>query len=327
MEASTALLRAPLTAAFRIARHSAGALSALPGPGAGPAWRELANKLEAFERFEEGSGGACPGRFAGDPYTALWVQEGAGYRHAESGPAGPPPEVPIASRLPFHTGMGMAWAARLLGPRPLPAREVVDRFAARCRDGSAPGLAEVAFETLGLVARTLRPTWIPALDEELTGEPRELFWHGVGRGLYLAPSHALPWTSVRRALSEARRLPPDAVGLRNVLAGLGWAMTLVNVRHPEVVATMLAEIAPEAVRPWGSGAVGALLLWNVWSGPGALASWLGDGPGPAGRDGSWRRLIAEPVERARADLLPRLLEGEGWGDLFRDRTDRAGGTG
>jgi len=306
--------------AIELSRQSAPALAALLAPeegsDCGAGWRELGNKLAAFDGFVDAarllppaaSGSPRPPitaallwALAGDPYAALWRVEGLGYALAgpawagEGGAPGAPPRgllqteaLPERALIPLHLGMGMAFAERLLadlaaGLAAEPAVErLLRRFLDLSLDNARPGCVDALCEPLGFVARLLHPHLLPLLDRGLAGiSPalRAFLWHGAGRGLYFLPSHALPWCNPwRRALGKALAEPPHALGRRNMLGGLAFAVALINLRQPRIVEGFLQ--AGDRCAACEAGAAHAVLVWD----------------------------------RVRPDGL---AAGEGWPDLFR----------
>lgn len=318
-----------------------GWLAGRPGaPEAGnPALRELANKLEVFALFHGAAAalGAVPAAHAdpGPPlaelaaraarlpaYDSVWVTEGVGHARAVGWlAAGAPaarlrrelerPELPATARLPLHTGTGLALAEQALAEiaaganRPETVRAALRRHLGRCRAAAVSGYELAVFEGLGFVARTLRSALVPEIDRALAPLApvwREAFWHGAGRGLYLAAVHALPG-STPRAIAAARREPPNAAGRANAAAGLAWALTLVNLRHPEVAAAALGGWAAGAAAgertAIGHGVASAVGLWLA--GPGrerTLAGFLDHRPMGRGGAAAWRALVVLPCRRA-----------------------------
>lgn len=280
-------------------------------------WRELGNKLDAFRWFQEGRAGVVPEAGRADAFTRLWRTEGAGYRRAERGPASParPVSEAAAGLLPWQTGLGLSLAARALGAGgtggPGAVAPALDRFLDGASREAAPGWEWAVIEALGLVARTLHPHRLAALDRELArrgGPERALFWHGVGRGAYFAPTRAVPSdATARRALEEASSEPGDEEGRAQAVAGLAWALTLVNLRSPEVVARFLASASATAPAEAIEHGVCAALL--VGRGCGA-----GDGPGAE----AVRRLLG-PRTHLLDDLEDGLARTGRWQELFRFR--------
>ena len=119
-------------------------------------------------------------------------------------------------------------------------------------------------------------------------------------------------------------MPPDGIGRAEALAGLAWALTLVNLRRPEVVAEALAradgDLAPGG--PVEHGVCAALLVWTAAAGRDALVERFLDGPTrpprTRGRRGSWRDLLDRCA--GAVDTLPPLLtSADSWPKLFRFR--------
>jgi len=310
-------------------------------------WRELENKLHAFEWFSLagprlGLDAAAPAPLARpaaraealpDAYTGLWAMEGLGY--AGAGGAGAVPGgdrlggLPARAAVPLSTGAALAAAERLLAGVGMGERgegETVEpgRWLERCRDDAGPGFAELAAEALGLVARTLHPWRLRGLDELLAAADPALadyLWHGAGRGLYFAPMHLLPWSGgCRRAFAKARSEPPHEAGRRNATAGLAWAVTLVNVRSPEVAEVSLAGCGeePDVEQAVANGVSSALLVWRQWAGEDRLLDrFLAHRPPTAERAQRWRRRVVEPCRAAIAASPAEPLRGGRLAALFR----------
>lgn len=228
-----------------------------------PAWRELGNKVAAYSLFRRGWLAATvrPGapvtrrldRAASrDAWSRLFVTEGLAYaRAAEAAPAETLPDWALA---PWHFGLGLALAVRALPDLARAARRdeldaALAGFTRRALRAAVPGWEEAVLQGLGFAARLVRPRLIDRLDEAfrpLDPSLRGTFWHGVGRGLYFAPDRALPRQGpAARALQEALDRPPDGEARGHTLAGLGWAITLINLRHPEVLQAFLARHADD----------------------------------------------------------------------------------
>jgi len=328
------------TGAWRVAwRLAASSNGSVDGPSA--ALRELENKLRVFEAFHHADDhlGFPPGPPPPLPAavraalslpaeTAVWVTEGLGYAHAARAwaAAGGSPRglltgdgaagVPAEAEVPLHTGMGLFFAGRTLGGDAPPGAAELRRHAELCAGSSRPGLALAAFEGLGFLCRNLWPEAVGAVGRELAGVDPELapfFWHGIGRGLYFAPAHALPGATPR-ALHRAWSEPPGETARRNALAGAAWALALVNLRHPGVVAEALAghpllegRSAADAV---ANGVTSALLVW--YHGRGAdrhLRAFLGHRPAgsrwwPAA---GWEGAFARYRRLRRAGRLEKLF--------------------
>jgi hypothetical protein len=325
---------------------------AIPGPFSRTAWTEFRNKVAAFRLFAEadrlagmGTAGSyrlsdfVPAVEALGPFSGLWVTEGVGYYHAANALEADPTAhdllapaavegVPSRWLIPLHTGMGLAMAGHHLwngggrGPWADPRRGV-ESFLARCRASTLEGYTGTCAEALGLMALNIRQDLVPAIDRELVargGDLADRFWHGYGRALYFAATNFLPctsllWPSVRRAIRE----PPHPSGRANALAGLAWALTLVNIRDPEVIAMFLARQGHDApeLDALANGIQSAVVVWVDWD-PGSdyVRSFCAYGP-PGGLADRWAKAARGACGEAFTQEYRRLKEHNRLDDLFR----------
>jgi hypothetical protein len=193
--------------------------------------------------------------YALGPHADLWAIEGLGHDYTDlrldrDGASagimrdGPAAALPPSSLTMMHAGLGLALAERVLKSLTpcSSAREFrggVNGFIAACQAHSRPGYVGAAYESLGLVARTWHPRLVTPIaaalldiDESIAG----YFWHGAGRALYFLPTYIVPVLSPWRA---ADREAPHALAHDNLYAGLAWAWTLVNIRHPRIMVELL----------------------------------------------------------------------------------------
>jgi hypothetical protein len=190
----------------------------------------------------------------GEPtFEALWALEGLGYRNAKIGLQAKPTrplDLGIVMRLPvrhrgiFHVGSTIALAEGCL--RRAARDSLVDPVDALrsylriCGEQAPKTLHGIEAESLGFVSVTLFPEVLERAADVVSAHHRLLrafFWHGVGRGLYLKYPAALggpgrSWPALRSTLLNASL---DAEDEANALAGYGWALGLVNLRHPSVI--------------------------------------------------------------------------------------------
>ena len=344
--------RQAVGAGLQLLQQSAEAARAvLPGES-GLEWRELANKLAAFEHFQQTPAwpGMAPGDDASlteqlrhaaafDTYRRVWTIEGLGYAHGESawavqrvprwllaedGLEG----LPAGVMIPLHTGAGLSFAGRLLAMEESRSPAGLARWIARCEENARPGYGGILVEALGLVARNLYPHRVWRLGEQLAAlDPvlSEYFWHGVGRGLYFVPTHALPYSGAHgRAFEKAWREPADEPGRRNATAGLTWALALVNIRDPEVLAEVLRRHGGEIGSPeaFANGIASAMLVWyDIVGLDSHLADFLAYRPQPShpALAALWRGLVLQPCEEAFQHTYPQLRQSGGPAALFRCR--------
>jgi hypothetical protein len=309
-----------------------------------PAVAELRNKVRAFQRFHQADGEAAGsdtplGRrlAAAGPaadFAALWRREGTAYAVArrwclEGGEGAPWPHSPAfepAVRIVAHTGLGLALAVGAVDEMDSDGaiEGAIDRFAIRCRSLPLPGYEAAALEGLGMAVRLLEPrltSRVGARLESREPEMGDLFWHGVGRGLYFCPSNALPLAPFWRTMEQATVEPPRRQARANAVAGLAWAVTLVNLAQPELVAWRLATpAAGDDAAAIGCGVASALLLWRRAAGAGEplLGAFLDYRPATE-RAEAWERRIVRPATEALSGEYPRLAADDRFDDLFRYR--------
>ncbi|HEV7892443.1 MAG TPA: hypothetical protein VGP08_17495 [Pyrinomonadaceae bacterium] len=350
--------RGMLKATLDVVRTSAGALQLLaPGRDGRVVLQELGNKLEAYDLFENVDSALGLDADDDEPlaslvaetrrlegYRAVWATEGLGHYHAErrwerSGEpsrllSGDGADAPPAWALTaLHAGVGLSLAGRLLadtGPRSSDAeiRDVLRRYVGLCRDNSVRGYAGAAYEALGLAARSLHPHAVPAIDRELQKIDERLvayFWHGVGRGIYFAPTNFLPLNSSPwRAVAMTRREPPHELGRLNALAGLVWAVTLVNIRQPEILEAFVTRHRDELSRgdALSNGVASAVMVWRDLTGGDAYLDCLCRHR-PAASERALAELWDEGVARPCGDALhhfyPVVKANGRLGGLFRYR--------
>lgn len=283
---------------FDVMQLSAETLKRLmPGQESRVVWQEFKNKLQAFDLFENvdaalnlSAQSSIPlsslveKAYALDTYRAIWATEGLGHYHAERcwERTGIPRKLlrddnaaalPAKSLTALHAGMGLSLSNRLLrtvGAQSSESeiRNVLQQFVELCKDNSMPGYVGAVYESLGLVTRNLYPQLVWNIDRQLQKINEKLvgyFWHGLGRATYFAPTNFLPFNSSPwRALEMVRREPTHETGRLNALAGLVWAMVLVNIRQPEILEALLRCHQTELSRSdaLSNGVSSAIMIWR-----------------------------------------------------------------
>jgi hypothetical protein len=203
--------------------------------------------------------------YAMGSFPALWAVEGLGNYYAETfrerklelknlltDPA--LDSLPARSLTMLHAGIGLSFAKRSLEglSHRSPAtqlREALERFVQLCTNSSRRGYRGAAFESLGLVTLILHsPEMASALDRELAAiepEAASFMWRGAGRALYFHPRNFIPgFRCPWRGFEMSRRIAPHEMARRNLYAGIAWAMTVVNMRDPEVMESALLYQGP-----------------------------------------------------------------------------------
>jgi len=311
--------------------------------------QEFQNKIQTFDLFENVDA-ALQLQSGTEPltelvarskalgsYSAVWATEGLGHYYAErrwedsqtlkgllrdDG-------LPLESEIPLHAGMGLSFACRLLGRVPprcssYSVRETLEEFDELCRDNSREGYEGAAYEALGLAARNLYPHLVPLLDHELTLMNEErvgYFWHGVGRALYFSPTNFLLIGSApSRAMEAAWHEPPHKEGRLNALAGLVWALALVNIRHPQVLELFLKHHRShiEGSDAFASGLTSALVVWRDSARRDASIDKLySHSPSDPVLQELWERRVRRSCLESLERYEWELKEGDGLGRLFR----------
>lgn len=247
------------------AQESVGALGT--GNGVELSWRQARNNFEVYNLVKnvrkrlriDANGPIDLAALVRDAYSLgayadLWAIEGLGHDYTDAwldrGVSqgilidGPAAALPERSLTMMHAGLGLAFAERMLpGLTPCSSerdvRALVDAFVAACDANGRPGYRGASYESLGLVARTWHPQVVAGIDRALLERDEDLcgyFWHGAGRALYFLPTYIVPILSSWRAADQEA---PHELAHDNLYAGLAWAWTLVNMRHPQILAELL----------------------------------------------------------------------------------------
>src|SRR5262249_17566078 len=90
--------------------------------------------------------------------------------------------------------------------------------------------------------------------------------HGAGRGIYFAPINFLPYLSRPwQGYEMCVRETPNDVARQNAVAGFAWAMTLVNLRHPVILAAFLEKHGERLAKDdaFSTGIFSALVIWRA----------------------------------------------------------------
>ena len=283
-------------------------------------------------------------------FPRVWATEGLGNWFGDVAVAkaagGPDPtglltdpslaSLPPWSMTMLHAGIGMSFAkAILVKLEPTSSTESIRagiaRFVTLCRNSSRPGYAGAALESLGLATRTLYPNMLRLIDREIPSVDPDLhgyYWHGAGRAMYFEPMGMLPsvnapWRVIRRLDQEA----PHDLARRNILAGVAWALTVVNMRHPIVMETFLrhhGELAA-ANGAFVNGVTSALLMrYDTTREDAWIRPFVNNVPrsGDEALTTLWRTVITAPCEHALSNTYPELSESHSLEQVFHDRPAR-----
>jgi hypothetical protein len=318
------------------------------------AWQELRNKVEILVvvEYTDSVLGISSNTFVPlpvrveksyslPPFQALWAVEGTGDNYTESywKTYGPPQgllleknaPVPEKSLLMLHAGMGKFFTEYLLGAGtptlvsespPSQFRAVVQRFVELARNNSRPGYLGAAIESLGLVVREFSPGMVQSIHEQLLEVAPDLigyFWHGVGRALYFSRRYLLPvlstvWAGIDR---EVRSCPNRL----DAMAGLAWAVVLLNMRQPEIVEEALRTFVRSSPLQEGfaNGVASSIIMRHDTTpeAPGLISHFCEYRPHDPQLAALWDRLIGQPCRAALDDYYPVLKQHNALGEVFR----------
>lgn len=318
------------------------------------AWQELKNKVQVFVLVknlpsilhlpEDDDGELIPLRVLVDkayslaPFQALWAVEGLGHYYAEEHwPLHDSPQkmltessvpIPEKSLLMLHAGIGLAFADRLIGSLTTEStedevRQALEQFVLLCENNSREGYLGAAIESLGIVTRDFHPELFSLVTRQFRITAPEFsgfYWHGIGRAIYFSRKFFLPqlfsmWNDVRfEAAEEADRL--------SVMAGLSWAFTLVNMRHPAIIASGLKSIAAqEDLANAFSNGVSSCVVMRSDTTPGEsfVTALYEHKPDENDRElaPAWEESVARPAEAAVRAYHPTLKRHRALDQVFR----------
>jgi hypothetical protein len=323
-----------------------------PGQTSSLSWLELQNKMEAFllvgnlptilglsadrlpplpELVEKA--------YSLPPFAALWAVEGLGHLYADThwvlnGPpegllSQPQAAVPEKNLLMLHAGMGLAFAYRMVSglisqSPPTQVRGAVQRFVALCRANSREGYIGAAIEALGLVTRDFYPELVRKISQALAeADPGStgFFWHGAGRALYFSRAYFLPilrtpWSAIdKEGSTNLERL--------NLMAGLAWAVTLVNMRNPRIIENILnSYVQQSSLKDGFANGVSSSIVMREDTTPGAtfVREFCTYRPNCAGTESSrlWKTLVTVACKEAW-ESYPQLKRNHLLDQVFKYR--------
>src|SRR5262249_1664305 len=177
-----------------------------------------------------------------------------------------------------------------------------------------------AYESLGLVTRFWHSQMVPVVDQHLRYvEPNAVgyFWHGVGRSLYFFPLYFVPGLlSAWRAVEQE---PPDEVARLNMIAGLTWATTLVDVRQPQIMENVLKYYGDivSNTPAFTNGVMSALIMAiDITPNDFYINQFLRHTPADAQVAELWNTLVGGPANQAVHRIYPALKRHNCLGEVF-----------
>jgi hypothetical protein len=287
--------------------------------------------------------------YAMESYPALWAVEGIGHWYGDTfftrheAPRDILMEasvcdLPAESLTMLHAGIGMSFAQHWMKTvnhfSPIAdIRHVLAQVIALCRENSRPGYEGAALESLGLIAQNgqfysdTRPDqMVQSVSQELAHiDPQafEYFWHGVGRAHYFLPIHFVPgYGSIWHAVRMLQEAVPNARAWLNALAGLAWGVTMVNIRHPQIVAGFLRHHGAQLLADDGfANGVASSIMMRSDTTPNApfIIPFYQYRPDSADLRlvQLWNSQVRQPAQEALGNIYPVLKKYSRLGEIFR----------
>jgi hypothetical protein len=287
--------------------------------------------------------------YAMEHYPTLWAVEGIGHWYGDTFftrgevpqgilTAASVRDLPAESMTMLHAGIGMSFAQQWmktinhLSSR-ADIRHVLTQVIALCRENSRPGYEGAALESLGLITQNgqfyneMRPDrMVQMLSRELEQidpEEFEYFWHGVGRAHYFLPIHFVPaYGSIWHAVRMIQQAVPNHRAWLNAMAGLAWAITMVNIRHPQIVANLLLYHGSQLAADDGfANGLASSIMMRYDTTPQApfimgFYQYQLDTTHP-GLVQLWHSQVGQPTHRALHEYYPILKQYSHLGEIFR----------
>jgi hypothetical protein len=319
------------------------------------AWQELKNNYEVFNLVKNVSsllnipsedkdfnlGQLVAEAYELGAYPDLWAVEGLGHDYAMIffplwGKGQPVRGIltderasvlPAKSLTMMHAGLGLAFAQQLMN-RITPyspaadIRSVLHEFIQLVNDNSKKGYEGAAYESLGLVTRFWHSQMVNLVERhlwEVEPEAVSYFWHGVGRAHYFLPIFFVPgllspWLVIEREASHE-------LALFNMIAGLAWATTIVNVRQPQIMENFLKNQGEQVSQtPAFTNGVMSTLIMGIDITPDDvyIKQFLQYQPNPADQRvvKLWNDLVGRPANDAVQRTYPVLREHQRLGEVF-----------
>jgi len=314
-------------------------------------WDELRNNFEVFRLVQNArcllaiaDGGqtfdlrkAVDRAYALGQFPDLWAVEGLGHEYAltfwgKGKPVrgimaeGQAANVPDKCLTMMHAGLGLAFAEQLMNritPYSAPAdiRAVLIEFVTLVKNNARSGYEGAAYESLGLVTRFWHSPIVNLVDNylvEVEPEAVAYFWHGVGRALYFFPTYFVPGLS--SAWIPVEEEPPYELARLNMIAGLSWATTLVDVRQPRIIEGVLkyhGDIVSKTPA-FTNGVMSTLIMGNdITPGDRYIRQFLEHKPSDPKMIEPWNRLVGNPANDAVRRIHPILKKHNRLGEVFR----------
>jgi hypothetical protein len=315
------------------------------------AWEELKNNFEVFKLVKDASrllavppggqefdlGKAVEAAYALGQFPDLWAIEGLGHDYAMTFwgrkkpltgvmTEGQARALPAKSLTMMHAGMGLAFAQQLM-KRITPSspaadiRNVLQEFVTLVEANSKKGYQGAAYESLGLVTRFWHSPLVNIVAKHLKEvEPAAVgyFWHGVGRALYFFPTYFVP--GFLSAWIPAEQEAPSEQARLNMIAGLTWATTLVDIRQPQIMESILKYYGDMIAKTpaFSNGVMSTLIMGSdITPNDYYITRFLEYQPSDPRVTDLWDTLVARPARDAVGRIHPVLRQHNRLGEVFR----------
>ena len=317
-------------------------------------WEELKNNFEVFRLVKNVSqllaippsgqdfdlGRAVEGAYALGQFPDLWAVEGLGHDYTmtffplwgKGQPVrgiltdGQANALPDKSLTMMHAGLGLAFAEKLMD-RITPyspasdIRSVLQEFVTLVKDNARNGYEGAAYESLGLLTRFWHSPMVNIVDkhmQEVEPEAVGYFWHGVGRALYFFPTYFVP--GLLSAWIPVEQEPPCELAKLNMIAGLTWATTVVDVRQPRIMESILKYYGDIVSKTpaFTNGVMSTLIMGtDITPGDYYIRQFLEYQPSDPQVTELWNRLLGFPANEAVQRIYPVLKKHNRLGEVFR----------
>jgi hypothetical protein len=314
-------------------------------------WEELSNNYEVFTLVKNVSkllhipqssqdfdlGKLIEAAYALGQFPDLWAVEGLGHDYAMTFwtngkpirgilSGGKAKALPFKSLTMMHAGMGLAFAEQLMKTiTPYsPASQIqrtLGEFVTLVKENARKGYKGAAYESLGLVTRFWHSEMVPIVNRYMPEvEPVALsyFWHGVGRSLYFLPVYFVP--GLLSAWREVERESPSELAKLNIIAGLAWATTVVDVRQPRIMETILKYYGDMVCKTpaFTNGIMSALIMgMDITPDDFYILRFLSHKPSDPQVAELWDKLVGGPANEAVQRIHAVLKKHDRLGEVFR----------
>ncbi len=139
---------------------------------------------------------------------------------------------------------------------------MLEEFVALCKNNSRKGYLGAAVESLGLETRDFYPGLLDVVHQQLrknSSGVRGVLLAWSRRALYFSRKYFVPALTAWGGIDEETRNCPDQL---SAMAGLAWAITLVNMRQPAIMENMLRSYVEDSQLGQGfiNGVVSSLIM-------------------------------------------------------------------